>query len=191
MFLVQGNENKLNSAVLEDFFSNEKMLILVTMDLHPKAKTGGKLKNVGMVPVYTLVSQLNFQTAQQQRLLLFGKNEAILFPMSPPHGLYLAERLQPAVRKAAFRDYLVQAALGLQGSVQLLFLLHPHFHDFMEEFFFGFFCVQAAVQRLPQVLQLRFQAAAVGLGVSCSLVGAAQRGRGLHPRGAHVLGRAG
>lgn len=28
------------------------MLILVTMDLHPKAKTGGKLKNVGMVPAY-------------------------------------------------------------------------------------------------------------------------------------------
>lgn len=191
MFLVQGNENTINSAGLEDFFSNEKMLILVTMDLHPKAKTGGKLKNVGMVPVYTLVSQLNFQTVQQQRLLLFGKNEAILLYTSPPHGFHPAERSQPAVRKAALRDYLVQAALGLQGGVQLLLLLHPHLHDFMEEFFFGFLGVQAAVQRLPQVLQLRLQPAAVRLGVRRGLEGAAQRGRGLHPRGAHVLGRAG
>lgn len=52
MFLVQWNENKTNCAGLEDFVSKEKKLILVTMDLDPKAKPGGKLKKVGTVPAY-------------------------------------------------------------------------------------------------------------------------------------------
>lgn len=91
----------------------------------------------------------------------------------------------------AGQPYLVQAALGLQGRVQLLLLLHPHLYHLVQELLFGFFCVQATVQGLPEVLQLSLQPAAVGVGVCGHLVGAVHGGRGLHPRGAHVLGRAG
>lgn len=44
VFLVQWNENQIHCAGVEDFVRNGKMLILVTMDLKPKAKTGGQLK---------------------------------------------------------------------------------------------------------------------------------------------------
>lgn len=50
--------------------------------------------------------------------------------------------------------YLLEAAFGLQGRSQLLLLLHPHLNYFMQKLLLRFFGVQAAVQRLPQALQL-------------------------------------
>jgi hypothetical protein len=84
--------------------------------------------------------------------------------------------------------HLVQAALSLQGSVQLLLLLHTHLDHFMQELLFGFLSVQATLQGLPQVLQLGLQSTwSVGMGYGVR----GSRGWGMYAWGAQVLGRAG
>lgn len=66
--------------------------------------------------------------------------------------------------------YLVQAALSLEGCCQLLLLFNSHLDHLMQELFFGFLGVQAALQGLPQVLQLCLQPT-WGISMGCSIRG--------------------
>ena len=87
--------------------------------------------------------------------------------------------------------HLVEAALGLQRGAQLLLLLHTHLHHLVQELLFGFLGVQAALQGLPQVLQLHLQPAARGVGGGRGIGGAGGRRQGKQAWGAQVLGGAG
>lgn len=55
-------------------------------------------------------------------------------------------------------SYLLEAAFSLESRAQLLFLLHSHLHYLVQEPVLGLSGVQAAVQGLPQALQLGLQA---------------------------------